>query len=993
MSPVSIPRDGTSRPATGRLLGLLFLAILLQGLSACTGKITGPPADESASPPNTPTTGGDGGTSGPSPCPTGQALCAEECVDLQTDPTHCGGCDLECPGGMFCESGECQRICPVGDIVCDGECVAAASDLDNCGQCGVSCAVGDFCSSGSCTSTCSLTECDTESGTECVDPQTSARHCGGCNFACAPGQSCVDGSCTVVCPEGRTECNGACVVTDTNVDHCGGCGVECPTGEPCLGGACGCPDGQAVCGGSCVDIVSNPANCGACGVVCSGGASCVNSACVCPAGTQQCSDGCRDTTSDIANCGGCGIACDADEICDQSSCRPATTGCSSGLTLCGASCVNTQTSSAHCGGCDAACPTAQSCSNGTCSCPSGGTLCGDSCVDTQTSNAHCGGCNAQCTNGRSCVSGNCECPDGQEFCGGACVDTQTNSSHCGGCGTSCTGGRSCVTGSCQCPNGGTWCDGACVDTQTEGNHCGSCGNVCEGGSVCGGGTCNCPAGQIACNNSCFDPDTSIDHCGGCDQACFAGEVCSGGRCQGPVGADGCGTFARDLTVTEIAVYQSVKIPIMESQQAVSPNARVADVVGGRETMFRVFVDVASGWNARELSARVTLTNGAEEDQYFAKKTISADSTEGQTSNTFQIFVPPEKVLPDTRYSVEVVECGDASGSVNTPRFPASGDEVLGVRSTGVLKINILPVLSNGRLPDTSESALAVYRDYLTAMFPATEVQLTVGSQLNHGFPINWSSLLDQVRSRRISENPPADVYYYGFVKPTDTFGQYCGGGCTAGIGYVLTNPNSSTSRASAGVAYASQSSARTMAHELGHNHGRNHAPSPCSSTISGVDQQYPYPTGSIGVWGYDHRTQVLRDPSPSTDIMGYCSNKWISDYTYRALTDRVASVNASSLQIGNLPRAAWRVVLLDSLGPRWGIPHPRPVEAYGTPLQAEILGFDGSVLATTTVYRTEVADGGGAMLLAPEPEAGWAALQIVGWPSLDFAEPVSVPNP
>jgi hypothetical protein len=49
-----------------------------------------------------------------------------------------------------------------------------------------------------------------------------------------------------------------------------------------------------------------------------------------------------------------------------------------------------------------------------------------------------------------------------------------------------------------------------------------------------------------------------------------------------------------------------------------------------------------------------------------------------------------------------------------------------------------------------------------------------------------------------------------------------------------------------------------------------------------VDPNYPYPGGVIGVPGWDAfaATSSLKNKSTFTDVMGYCSNQWISDYTY-----------------------------------------------------------------------------------------------------------------
>jgi hypothetical protein len=43
----------------------------------------------------------------PPPCPAGRTLCNGACVDLRSDPNHCGACGSVCPSGARCELGAC----------------------------------------------------------------------------------------------------------------------------------------------------------------------------------------------------------------------------------------------------------------------------------------------------------------------------------------------------------------------------------------------------------------------------------------------------------------------------------------------------------------------------------------------------------------------------------------------------------------------------------------------------------------------------------------------------------------------------------------------------------------------------------------------------------------------------------------------------------------------------------------------------------------------
>jgi hypothetical protein len=490
-----------------------------------------------------------------------------------------------------------------------------------------------------------------------------------------------------------------------------------------------------------------------------------------------------------------------------------------------------------------------------------------------------------------------------------------------------------------------------------------------------------------------DTQTSTGNCGSCMHPCAAGEVCMAGACMGPSGADGCSGTAHELTLREISVYQTVKIPVMQKGTAIATAQRVASIIQGRQTLFRVFVDLGGAFTARQFSARLTLKNGSTSDHYFAKQAIMKASTDADTANTFQIYVPPEKIQDGTSYSVELVECAQGSGSIMTPRFPASGEVALDTRKTGNLKVTLIPVLTNSRMPDTSPATLATYAAYLEAMYPIEKAEVTVGDQITTSYPVNWTNLVEQIRTKRASDKPPADQYYFGVVQPTATLKEYCRSGCTAGIGYVAAATQAAT-RAAVGLAFADELSAAVLAHEVGHNHGRNHAPCAPGNNISGVDSRYPYTGAKLGTWGYDPRKKVFFNPDNTLDIMGYCDPKWISDYTYKGLIDRVTQVNGVALELAPPELiASYRVLIVEKDGARWSQPFLEPAEPFGDAESAEVLDIDGQLIERVTVYRTRIGDSDASTVLVPEPKQGWNAIKLTDALALPFSAPVSVPAP
>jgi hypothetical protein len=613
------------------------------------------------------------------------------------------------------------------------------------------------------------------------------------------------------------------------------------------------------------------------------------------------------------------------------------------------------------------------------------------CMDTKSDPAHCGSCTTACSQGQICDQGVCKapatsCTAPQVLCNGVCADL-TTTAHCGSCDKACASGQSCTAGACACPGAQMACNGACVDTQTSLEHCGGCSKPCSTGAVCNAGVCGCAMGQELCSGACVDLKQSETNCGACGKTCGMGQTCENGNCLSGVGADGCTAGpALGITLKHIDVYQTVKVPVMEAGAEVTVDKRTTDIVSGRATMFRLLVTVDSGFTGRQLSGRVTVDNGTTVSQYFAKQTISKDSVETEPMSTFQVVVPAEQITADTRYSAELVECTAGTGTAGSARFPKSGDIELAPRRTGGLKITLVPLQANSKVPDTSETTLAIYKQQMMAMYPIDALTFTVTEPLTISYPIDWEGTLDQLRAKRKTDAPAADVYYYGMLKPVDSFNSFCGGGCTTGIGFV-GDANSGGYRVAMGVGYADKVSAQTMAHEVGHNHGRNHAPCvPAGGSISGVDSKYPFTDGRTGIIGYDSRTSNLLSEK-GTDLMGYCNNVWLSEYTYGALTDRVALVNGNKAErVAAAALQTFRVLLVGGTkGARWGIPITKPSLPEGTPITARIVDDAGNLLEEVTAYRTEISDSGASSIMLPEPQPGWVGVDVAGSGVVPFA--------
>ncbi len=491
-----------------------------------------------------------------------------------------------------------------------------------------------------------------------------------------------------------------------------------------------------------------------------------------------------------------------------------------------------------------------------------------------------------------------------------------------------------------------------------------------------------------CAGACVSTDSNAQHCGMCGMACPEGETCLAGKCSGAIGDACTSTLATGISITEIAVYQSGKIPVMREGEAVAKDDRPADIIQGKAARVRVFVELGAGWTNRTVSAHLLLTHDDLTPNYFSKRNVTQGSADNSLATTFNFDVEPEHITEGTRYAVEIVECdGTPAGMPGTARFPAVDYQELVTRKTGVIKLRFIPLVANGRTAASDTARLDQYRDYVARMYPTSGVEYTVGQPFNVARTISaqgsgWGEALDQLSNLHEEEDAPNDLYYYGLFQPTDALRDYCGGGCVAGIGYIGgTQSFARHQRVALGLSFATLGSAQTMAHELGHNHGRPHAP--CGGA-AGADGDYPYEGAKIGWWGFE-APEKLHNPTTDTDIMGYCNNQWVSDYTYRFFTDRVALLNGAMRVLpppGGMQH--FRFLLVDQDGPRWGVPRPAPRYPTGEPEPADILDASGNVIATVTVYRTPFDHLGGGQVLVPEPEADWHAVQLRGQVPLSF---------
>ena len=303
------------------------------------------------------------------------------------------------------------------------------------------------------------------------------------------------------------------------------------------------------------------------------------------------------------------------------------------------------------------------------------------------------------------------------------------------------------------------------------------------------------------------------------------------------------------------------------------------LVKNRNGYLRVFV-IANSTNTATPNVRVRFYNGVGllvDSTLILPQGLSVPTAVDESSLSYTWNVPVSGTLIQPGLSIQAeVDPGNAifESDETDNLFPAVGQLGTDIRTVPTLNVTLVPIRQSGNGLQGDVSDPNAFMTATQKMHPLDAVNLAVRAPVTTTTTLQadgtgWATVLGEVDAIRITD--ASSRYYYGVAQVSYTSG-------VAGIAYVANGPG--TARAALGWDYQ-PSGATVAAHELGHNWGRNHAP--CGGPL-GVDGQYPHSDGSTGVYGLDVATATLKPPT-LTDIMGYCPQKWISDYTYKGVLD------------------------------------------------------------------------------------------------------------
>ncbi len=452
-------------------------------------------------------------------------------------------------------------------------------------------------------------------------------------------------------------------------------------------------------------------------------------------------------------------------------------------------------------------------------------------------------------------------------------------------------------------------------------------------------------------------------------------------------------LAADLEISAVTLNQGVGIDLV--REGVEPDQHTAPVIASRPGLLRVHVRPGADWEPRPIVAELTLRSGDEELVLQEELEPEEESEPADPDSTFDFLLSAELIEAETRISVRLWE-GEPDpsrgGNRDGAAWPPLGDSSLRAEDWGgVLRVVLVPVRyeadGSGRLPDTSDEQLQEFEDELRRLYPVREVEVSV----TEVYPTDWEFLpdgsgfgdvLSEMRDHRQELEVPYDTYVFAVVNPRDSYSEFCSLGCTAGLAYRVGNPNNGNLKVGIGLGYSGNDSAKIMAHEVGHMHDRAHAP--CGNA-GNQDPNYPHEDGLIGPEGWDILGEERVDPEDHHDIMGYCGPKWISDYTYAALHQRITAVEGLQEEHAARETQSWLSLAVDSSGrARFERRHQLHFIPEGESWTVDLLDSRGRSMGSTQASYLAFWDGPGGTLVVPDPGFAVAAVQLPGQPPLSL---------
>ncbi len=407
------------------------------------------------------------------------------------------------------------------------------------------------------------------------------------------------------------------------------------------------------------------------------------------------------------------------------------------------------------------------------------------------------------------------------------------------------------------------------------------------------------------------------------------------------------------SVTYSATASLVDLTIEQAHltQATQKYDGTVALVAGRNALLRVFAR-ADRSNLLTPTVRARIYDGA---TLLQTLTLTGPAggvpmavTEGTLASSWNTVITGANVRAAMRILVDIDPTNAVAEDNETNNsWPGNGTpQSITVNSVPDFNVRFVPVTVGSLTGNVSVGNMNSFLTTTRLIWPIATINADVRAPFTSSADTltsndtnsQWLTVLSEMNTLRSADGAPSTQHYYGVLKVGYSSG-------IAGYGYV-------PGRAAIGWDYL-PSGDGVAAHEWGHNFGRGHAP--CGG-VSGADPSFPYAGGAIGVFGWNSTTNALVSPTTS-DIMGYCNPKWISDYnwtgvmTYRQSSGSIAEASADGEGLLVWGRVVNGIVQLE---PAFRVKAPRTAAQAGASHVVEALDADGNVLLTLPITPERV---------------------------------------
>lgn len=446
-------------------------------------------------------------------------------------------------------------------------------------------------------------------------------------------------------------------------------------------------------------------------------------------------------------------------------------------------------------------------------------------------------------------------------------------------------------------------------------------------------------------------------------------------------------LARGVAITKINAYQSIQLPIMQDGQAA---AGELPMISGKDTLFALHISAQA--DAETTITAQLLDANTDEVLTSAPFIVRGSSNDADRASIIELELPGTKLTPRRAVRFRLLGQAGADASSPTPdaaRWPQDGspNTLEATDISGALQLVIVPFRYNydgsGRLPDTSDAQITLIRNLLTSLYPAASIDLQVRAPVDWDDAPDWGDFNVFLRQLKRDDNAPDQAYYYGMVVPDVDFATYCSGRCTTGQSFTVNSASATSYRVGTGVGWSGIRWAWTAAHEIGHMHGRGHAP--CDVVFWDRDRGYPHNGGDIGVWAWDkHAGNKLYGPQERTDMMGYCDDLWISDYTYKGIYDRMVQsrTQLNALRASAPTSSPQRYLPLHwgpKRAPKWGRPSLEPSAPHtGQDIEVSFFDAQDQLIKRVSAPLASLSHDDERLLMLPPPPRGAATISVAG---------------